>query len=439
MRLHLIPFPDLVIPPNRQRRELNYDALAALAASIAEIGLIHPIVIRRQDDQLLLVAGERRLRALEYVWNFGQEVRCGDQSIPESMVPCLYLGELDPVEAFEIELEENTKRTDLTWQERAAATAQLAQLRALQAERDGRPPPTVADLAAEAAPSAVDTSPQQHAIRRDMILARNLEDADVREAKSPKEAMKILKRKEETARCQALGAALPSEILRGQHRLLRGDCLNILPDERLESFDVILTDPPYGINAQDFGDSGSEVGSQASHSYDDSPEAWGALMTQFLPLTFQVAKPQAHLYIFCDIDWFYELRANLALAGWSPFRTPLVWHNPSGVRAPWPESGPQRKSQYICYAVKGRRPCTRIYGDVLTYPQEAGDHPARKPPGLLADLLRRSCHPGDTVLDPFCGGGSIFTAAQSTKVIATGIELSETYYAMAAKRLEELK
>lgn len=164
-------------------------------------------------------------------------------------------------------------------------------------------------------------------------------------------------------------------------------------------------------------------------------------MMELLPSTFRVAKLQAHLYLFCDIDHFQELRTIATQVGWKTFRTPLVWVNPSGMRAPWPDCGPQRKWQAILYGIKGKRPCTRILGDVLTYNSstERAQHPARKPPELFVDLLQRSCRPGDSVLDPFCGGGSIFTAAQQCKVIGTGIEIDEGYYAMAANLLEELK
>ncbi|MGI0134443.1 MAG: DNA methyltransferase, partial [Candidatus Micrarchaeaceae archaeon] len=122
------------------------------------------------------------------------------------------------------------------------------------------------------------------------------------------------------------------------------------------------------------------------------------------------------------------------------FRTPLVWHNPTSNRVPWINSGPQRKYQLILYAVKGGRNVTKIYPDLVTIPSDANPgHHAAKPVALYQDLLRRSVAPGDRVLDPFCGSGPIFPAAQEEKVLATGVELMPEAYAIAAKRLEELK
>ena len=60
-------------PSPYQPRETSFGDINALAASIKETGLIHPITIRRDGDSLQLVTGERRLRALR---------RLGVKSIP---------------------------------------------------------------------------------------------------------------------------------------------------------------------------------------------------------------------------------------------------------------------------------------------------------------------------------------------------------------------
>jgi site-specific DNA-methyltransferase (adenine-specific) len=94
----------------------------------------------------------------------------------------------------------------------------------------------------------------------------------------------------------------------------------------------------------------------------------------------------------------------------------------------------------ILYAVKGNKPTTGTFSDVLTsrLTEERYGHGAQKPVELYVDLLHRSCQAGDKVLDPFCGTGTIFPAAHSLKVFATGVEQSAEYYAIAAKRLQEL-
>ena len=441
MKLHSIPFEEIFIEENRQRKNLSAESLLELAGSISQVGLLHPIVIRRDDqDRMVLVAGERRLRSLEYIWNFGQSVRCGEYDIPPNQVPCVYLGEIDPIKAYEIELEENVRRTDLTWQERAQATARLAQLKE---EIDGEAP-SPAKLAEDVGLTAQTAGGggggyAATAVRQDLILAKFLNDPDIASAKSRAEGFKILKRKEESRKNAEIGRKV-EKTLAGEHRLLKGDCLEILPTLPDNSFDVILTDPPYGINAQEFGDSGGTGGATGGHFYDDTPESFEKLMHAFAKESARVSKPQSHLYVFCDIEWFLYLRRLFNDRGWKCFRTPLIFVNPGGSRAPWPQNGPQRKYQLVLYAVKGNRPVTALLGDVITCGSDPNQgHHAQKPVAVYNDLLRRSVRAGDSVLDPFAGSGPIFPAAHALKCRATGIEIDDAACGIAIKRLEQLK
>lgn len=439
MQLHVIPADDIVVKTNRQRRDLDQTKILELAGSISQNGLIHPIVVRLADDEYTLVVGERRLKALEHLWFLGAEVTCGGKIIPEGHVPCLFLGDIDPVDAEEVELEENIRREDLSWKERADAVSRLADLRARQAEKNGQPAPSTAQIAEEVVGASEGYA--QDNVRQDIIIGKALKDPKKAEvianATSRKEAFKLLKRHEESERHAALGRAVGATFTSSLHSLQRGDCLLLMSLLPAETFDVILTDPPYGIGADDFSDSGGKTA--GGHFYDDSYESWSQLIQPFARDSFRLAKAQAHLYVFCDIDRFTELRTHLRIAGWEVFRTPLVWVNPSAVRAPWPEHGPQRKYQLILFAIKGKRQVTRLYGDVLTYATDPNiGHPAQKPLAVYEDLLRRSARPGDSVLDPFCGTGTIFPACHAAKCKATGFEIDESAYGIAAKRLQGL-
>jgi len=92
------------------------------------------------------------------------------------------------------------------------------------------------------------------------------------------------------------------------------------------------------------------------------------------------------------------------------------------------------------FAVKGNRPVNKLIGDVLMYPSDDNlGHHAQKPVALFEDLLNRSARAGDTILDPFCGTGTILPAAHLLKCRATAIEMDEAAYGISAKRLGELK
>jgi site-specific DNA-methyltransferase (adenine-specific) len=207
-----------------------------------------------------------------------------------------------------------------------------------------------------------------------------------------------------------------------------------------ESFDVILTDPPYGIDAQDFGDAGGRLVAQ-THEYDDvGGETWEALMQGFAVQSFRVAKKEAHAYVCCDIDMYHWLKRTMEGAGWYVHRTPLINYKLDGSRVPLPENGPQRKWEMVLYAIKGWKKVTRIYPDVIETRGDANlAHGAQKPVALYENLLKRSIRPGDTVLDPFAGTGTIFPAAHSVLCKATGIEIDDVYAGIAAARLKGLK
>jgi site-specific DNA-methyltransferase (adenine-specific) len=125
------------------------------------------------------------------------------------------------------------------------------------------------------------------------------------------------------------------------------------------------------------------------------------------------------------------------MQGWRVFNTPLIWVK-SGGMLPLPEHGPRRTYECILYAFRGDRKVTAVYNDVIVIsPERETPHPAQKPMLLYYNLLMRSVRPGDKVLDPFCGSGTIFAAANKLQLTATGIELNPAFYALAVGRIKE--
>jgi DNA modification methylase len=435
--MNSVSFSLLTIPTNRQRKQIEPEALMELSNSIASIGLLHPIIVRTEGELTILVAGGRRVKAIETLWALGGSFTHGGTQVPEGQIPCIWLRDLPALDAMEAELEENIRRQDLTWQERSETTSQLFELRRLQAEKFNLAPPKLSEFAPPVYP---DNHPKTalDMVREELILARNLSDPDVAKASSRAEGLKVIKRKEEASRQAVLGEQVGKTFGQHSHQLYFSDCLDWMRAAQPAQFDCILTDPPYGINAQDFNDSGGVATSD--HTYDDSYPNWVNLMTTFAAESFRLSKPQAHAYVFCDVDNFLELRSLMTKSGWKPFRTPLIWHNPSSQRAPWPQHGPHRRYQMCLYAMKGQRPALRLAPDIVTFLSDPNlGWAAQKPVGLFADLLTRSCRAGDRVLDPFCGSGTIFAAAHPLRIKATGVETDKAAYGISVKRIGELK
>lgn len=435
--MQTVPLKDIIISPDRQRKEFEPEALMALTTSIGDQGLFHAPVLRTTPDGLMLVAGERRLRAIADLWGLGQALRYDGQLIPEGEVPYVNLGELDPLAAEEAELEENIARRDLTWQEHAAALQRLHNLRWKQATARGEKH-SVAQTAEEF--TGRRDGSYQDQVRKEIIVARYLDNPAIAKAKSADDAFKLLKREEERVKNVALAAKVGLTFSADLHQLFNVNCLEwMAKPEAQNRFDVILTDPLYGMGADTFGDGGGKLAG-IEHHYDDSYENWQKLMAAWCPLTFAVTKPQAHAYVFCDFDRFHELKALMELAGWYVFRTPLIAHKINSGRVPLPDRGPRRQYELILYAIKGNKPVTHIYGDVIsTQADENMSHGAQKPVALFQNLLQRSVRAGDEILDSFAGTGTIFPAGHTYQCRVTGLETVPEYFALGTRRLEEVK
>lgn len=434
--MKLIPITDIKIAPDRQRQSLDMEHEGELVNSIFTHGLLHPIALRSTPEGMTLVAGETRLRAVTSLAELGTPIRCNGQAIPLGMIPYMDLGELDPLSAEEVELDENLKRKDLTWQERSAAIARLHHLRQAQAELAGTTH-SVADTAEELRGRS--DGYYQDTVRQDIILAEHLDKPEVAKAKTSSEAMKILKKVETAERAKRLG-----EIVGESYQpalaltLLQGNCLDHMQSGSLGKFDCIMTDPPYGMGAHKF-DSADGRAVAFDHEYDDSLESWEHLMDEFIPLTWDVTKEQAHAYIMCDIDQFPTLRDRMRAVGWRVFRTPLIHVKINAFRAPWPNHGPRRTYECILFAIRGDRPVIRMAPDVTETPSpDETIHGAAKPVPLYVELLSRSCQPGDRIYDPFAGSGTIFPAAKELQLFAVGSELNPSYYGLCVERIQSL-
>lgn len=433
MVIHLIPLEKIVVAKDRQRQEFDGESMAELSDSIAETGLLHPIIVE-QGTQLR--TGERRLRAITNLYMMGVSIKFGGELIPVGTVPCLSLEELTEIERMTIEYDENHKRKDLSWQESALATALLQKLRTAQATADGQPVPTVGEIAAEVRGTGVGGNLTR--THEALIVAKHLDNPEVAKAKTQKDAIKVLRKAETAKRHEAHAAVIGRSYSVKDHKAFHADAQEWLKDCQDGQYDLILTDPPYGMGADEFGDSGAGA---SGHNYDDSWVAVHETLEAIIIEGYRVTKPQAHLYMFCDIDHFHHLKMVAEGAGWQVFRTPMMWHKLNAFRVPWPEHGPRRCYETILYAVKGKKPVTAIYNDVLTHEDVSSKsvYGAQKPVSLFADLIRRSCHAGEKIIDPCMGSGTIFEAATIHKCVATGIEKLPEAFGIAIKRLEELK
>jgi adenine-specific DNA-methyltransferase len=204
--------------------------------------------------------------------------------------------------------------------------------------------------------------------------------------------------------------------------VLQGDCVDVMRRIPSHSVDFVLTDPPYitRYRARD----GKSV-------KNDDNDRW--LQPAFMQV-YRVLKPDS----FC-VSFYGWNTADLFMSAWRRAGFSIVGHvvfrkqYASSVRF----MRYQHEQAYLL--AKGNpRPPAQPVSDVIDFAYTGNRlHPTQKPIEALSPLIEAFCKPSGTVLDPFCGSGSTLVAAQQLDRRYLGIELDESHYLTALRRLRQ--
>jgi site-specific DNA-methyltransferase (adenine-specific) len=201
--------------------------------------------------------------------------------------------------------------------------------------------------------------------------------------------------------------------------IYRGDCLDILPT--LGAVDLVLADPPYGISYN------RENIPQKKHTYSHRRQLNSIVNDDiaFNPYPLlQVGKK--HVF------W----GANCYASKLPDKPTWLTWDKvtKNGMKLRIAECE-------LAWTDCVRRPQVYRFLWSGAYRQaEQGEyyHPTQKPVSLMAWCMDKAKVPnGATILDPFMGSGTTGIACIRTGRKFIGIEIDETYFEIARKRLED--
>lgn len=80
-----------------------------------------------------------------------------------------------------------------------------------------------------------------------------------------------------------------------------------------------------------------------------------------------------------------------------------------------------------------------MFGNIQEFNVERGLHPTQKPVKLMEYLIKTYTSEGDIVLDFTMGSGTTGVACVNTNRKFIGIELDESYFNIAKKRIEEVR
>lgn len=270
---------------------------------------------------------------------------------------------------------------------------------------------------------------------------------------------------EELAHYRSMLAQLESPAARidVRDRIFCQDIFTILPNLPDRSVDLMFADPPYNLT-KSFNE--RKFKQTSIDEYAEWLDSW-------LSQTTRVLKPTASVYI-CG-DW--RSSAAIQRVGEKYFiaQNRITWEREKGrgAKANW-----KNCSEDIWFFTVGDTyhfnveavmikkqviaPYTDRHGEPkdweetedgrfrVTHPSnlwtdltvpywsmpENTDHPTQKPEKLLAKIILASSKEGDLVFDPFNGSGTTTVVAKKLGRSYLGVEIDETYSALAFKRLE---
>ena len=242
------------------------------------------------------------------------------------------------------------------------------------------------------------------------------------------------------------------------NKVINADCmeiLNLFPDN---SIDLIITDPPYGVNFDD-------------EFYDDSASNVFDNYLEWLDEMSRVLKEHSHIYIFIptlQIDkWIKEIR------NFFNFNNVLALQVYQTNKASSIKNNFTFDLQLVIYASKNKakkfnsvnwvptssswlrdkrnpnpQPYTYQYPSFInsriiranTKPNEIIKrlHPNEKNQQLIKYWIEMSSDSNELVLDPFCGSGSTGEAARISNRRFILIEKNEEYFKRAEERMKKL-
>jgi len=443
----LFPTADIIIPEERQRKAAEPDD--SLIASIESRGLLNPIIIHGNGE---LVAGERRLRA--------------HMKMKRTHIPARIFEGLSHIEKFEVELQENLARKQLTWQEEVRAIGQYHEMKLHLNSQNG------GSWTQMGTSTALGIS-QGH-LSMILAVARDISDESVATCPTLKGAFNLISARADRARIAAqsrgigvaettaaLIPALPvgatkeertaalmagiknvnmaaetvddldknikaieqgrvaAAALEAQRKLeivgdlvVHADFLEWAETYEGPKFDVLHVDFPYGK-----GYSGARTRRTGKEHicpvYNDNPDIYLGLVEGFLALQDRIAFPAAHCLFWFDMSYYQWTIDQFEAAGWTltqPF--PFIWAKGYQGIASDVKRRPRHVYETCLLFSRGDRKIVKLDKGVIDVPVDEKLHLNQKPIAMLKHLLGMYVDDHTAVLDPTCGSGSAIAAAR---------------------------
>ncbi len=201
--------------------------------------------------------------------------------------------------------------------------------------------------------------------------------------------------------------------------IYNADCRDILPLIPDKSVDLVLTDPPYGINLDLTWLSELNVAHSKPANKTDKP----IIGDEGIDLSILWQFPNRIIFGF---PYIYDQKAT----GW------LVWDKQPGIDTDRTLTSPIEMASSTVW--KGFRLVRCMWAG---YMRDNGEyrfeHPTQKPQKVIAYAINKGSQLSNLILDPFLGSGTTAYCAKKLGRKCIGIEIEEKYCEIAAKRCSQ--
>lgn len=394
----------------RQRRELK--GIQDLANSIKINGLINPLLVTREGHTL--IAGERRLAAAKLLgWTH---------------ITCQFQDEVPDLQLRILELEENVRRADLTWQERCLAVENYH--KAQQANDSAWSAPKTAE--------ALNLSVAY--INKELAVANAVsKNPEVAAMSKFSLAHNFVKRQEERGVIEGekLIEAAIGEQPQVAKCIINTSFLDWAPTYDGEPFNLIHCDFPYGVNREKSGYSAASVILQGG--YEDSENTYWELLQCLASNIDRIAAPQCHLMFWFSMKFYIPTVQFLReQTDFIIDNFPFIWHKSdnSGV-LPDHQRGARRTYETALFGYRGDRKIVSAVANSIAAPLGPVTHISQKPLPVLSHFFRMLVDSSTRLLDPTCGSGTALRAAEALGAKEVlGLEIDKDFAEKANDELE---
>jgi site-specific DNA-methyltransferase (adenine-specific) len=219
-------------------------------------------------------------------------------------------------------------------------------------------------------------------------------------------------------------------LIKISENIKQGNSLEILETLEDGCIDIVLTDPPYGIDYVSNRSTDENAITKRGLLNDGKDEAFD-LLDKTCEILQRKTAVNSHLYFFCSWSVFSKFEA--IISKYFTIKTPIVWdkgNKGSGdLDNDW-----GNQTEIIIYCVKGKKLVNNRRGNLISVARLHTSkmiHPTQKPNELIKQILEVSATKGDFVVDPFMGSGSTIKVCNEMNLKSLGIELDKEMFNIA--------